>query len=191
LVVTYKRHQRSDILAAAVEAVLDEGLTKLTFGRLATRLEIADRTIVYYFPTKEDLLTGVLDALSLELFGVLEAAFGNSPLPADDLLRRAWPALTTARSDRVFRFYLEFLGLAAAKHDPYVHLAPPMFDAFVKWLKPKIAPPATKAKSTTKSFDANSAALVLLTTLDGLLLLRHVHGPRSATKAAKAMGVIG
>ena len=35
-----------------------DGLSNLTFGRLAKRLGMADRTIVYYFPTKADLIAG-------------------------------------------------------------------------------------------------------------------------------------
>ena len=52
LVAVGYRHRREDILAGAVEAVLDEGISQLTFGRLATRLDINDRTIVSYFPTR-------------------------------------------------------------------------------------------------------------------------------------------
>ena len=39
-----------------IDAVLDEGLSRLTFGRLAKRIGINDRSIVYYFPTKADLI---------------------------------------------------------------------------------------------------------------------------------------
>ena len=46
------KYDRNEILAAAVEAVADDGLSQLTFGRLAKRIGINDRSIVYYFPTK-------------------------------------------------------------------------------------------------------------------------------------------
>ena len=51
------KYNETEILDAAVQAALEDGLSRLTFGRLAKRLGIADRSIVYYFPTKADLLT--------------------------------------------------------------------------------------------------------------------------------------
>ena len=51
------KYDADELLAAAAEFVLDEGLSALTYGRLAQRLGIPDRSIVYYFPTKVDLVT--------------------------------------------------------------------------------------------------------------------------------------
>ena len=182
-IVGYKRHRRSEILDAAVEAVFDEGLNKLSFGRLASRLAIADRTIVYYFPTKEQLISEVSGQLAGELMSVLDTAFGPDPLPADDLLRRAWPALTTERADRVFRVFFEFVGLAAARAEPYFSLAPTILSAWAAWLQPKVATTARASVATAETY-------ALMAKLDGLLLLRHISGPDVAKKAARSLGVV-
>ena len=40
------RHTKEEILEGAVAAAFEDGLSQLTFGRLAKRLGINDRTIV-------------------------------------------------------------------------------------------------------------------------------------------------
>ena len=173
------KHRRSDLLDAAVEAVVDEGLGQLSFGRLAARLGIADRTVVYYFPTKEQLVTEVLAVLGAQLMTVLDDAFGREPLPPDELLRRAWPALTTDAADRVFRVFFECVGLSVAGIAPYADLTPALLDAWAAWLEPRVA----------AGDDARARTLALMAKLDGLLLLRHISGAEPAEAAARSLGV--
>lgn len=178
--VANKRHSRSEILDAAVAVATEEGLNQLSFGRIANRLAIPDRTVVYYFPTKEQLVGEVLGALSNELLAVLDAAFGSDPLPPDDLLRRAWPALTTPQADRVFAIFFEFIGLASARVEPYASSAPLLLNGWASWLGPRVA---------TTSPDKEGEVLGLLAKLDGLLLLRRIGGAEAAEQAAKSLGV--
>ena len=55
------RHSRQEILDGALATAMDDGLSQLTFGRVAKRLGINDRTVVYYFPTKDALITEVVE----------------------------------------------------------------------------------------------------------------------------------
>ena len=45
------RHTREDILDGALTVAFDDGLSQLTYGRVAKQLGISDRTVVYYFAT--------------------------------------------------------------------------------------------------------------------------------------------
>nr|NIR60097.1 helix-turn-helix transcriptional regulator [Gammaproteobacteria bacterium] len=54
------KHDKQEILEGALAAALEEGLSRLSFGRLAKRLGIHDRIVVYYFPTKHELVSAVL-----------------------------------------------------------------------------------------------------------------------------------
>ena len=47
------------MLAAAVDVARAEGLSSLSFGRVARQVGTNDRTVVYYFPTKADLIGAV------------------------------------------------------------------------------------------------------------------------------------
>ena len=191
------KHQQSDLLAAAVELVLDGGLAQLTFARIAARLGIADRTVVYYFRSKEELVAAVLAELGGLLMGLLADAFGTDPLPADELLRRAWPSLTTPEADAVFRVLFEMTGQAAARVEPYHTMAPALMEGWADWLAPHIAcptagNPATGPDPTADHLtaDKRAEALGVMARVDGLLLLRHTAGPELADRAAAALGAI-
>lgn len=177
------KYERSDILAAAVEAVLDEGLSRLTFGRLAKRMGINDRSIVYYFPTKHDLVVQTAFAVASDLQQALEEAFGDERLPADELLRRAWPVLGSPATDPVLAVFFEVVGLGAAGVSPFDELGPALIEGWVDWLTPRVL--------VDDPANAEATALGLLARLDGLLLLRHTVGPRAANRAAAALGVAG
>lgn len=74
---------RDRILAAAQESFGTRGYDVTSLDALASELGIRKQSILYYFASKEALLTAVIEQTSAELGGVLEAA----------LLRgeRGWP----------------------------------------------------------------------------------------------------
>jgi AcrR family transcriptional regulator len=176
------RHSREDLLAAAIDAVAEEGLTKLSFGRLAARLGIRDRTLVYYFPTKRDLLEAVIGSFAIQLQELLDDAFGPEPLPATELMARAWPALTTDEADRTFSVFFEFIGLAGAGLQPYAELAPVLVNAWIDWLVDRIDEP--------DPVDRLRRARTVVAQLDGLLLLRRTAGGEAAHDAAIEIGIV-
>lgn len=176
------RHTREEILDGALAAALDDGLSQLTFGRVAKRLGINDRTVVYYFPTKEALITEVVLSMGLRLQDTLAAAFTH---PADDhldLARAAWPVLADPDADRIFALFFEANGLATAGRPPYDSLVPQLVDAWIDWA-------ATFVTGSEDHRRAEAEATVAL--VDGLLLLRQLAGPASAARAARRLGISG
>jgi AcrR family transcriptional regulator len=174
------RHSRDELLAAAVELAAEEGLSCLTYGRLAKRVGISDRTVVYYFPTKDDLVRQVLLSFGARLQHLLDAAFGTDPLPPDELAARAWPLLTTPEADGTFAVFFELLGLASAGRSPYEELAPLLVESWIDWLEPHLAVEAAERRDR---------ALALVAVLDGLLLLRQISGSDASAAAARRLGI--
>jgi len=46
------RHTKEEILEGALAVAFADGLSQLTYGRVARRLGISDRIVVYYFPSR-------------------------------------------------------------------------------------------------------------------------------------------
>ncbi len=175
------KHSREDLLGAATALCIESGIGSLTFASVGQRLGISDRTVVYYFATKAELVTAVIEVLGAQLQDTLAHAFGDTPMSVGDLQRRAWPVLASPDSDPIFAVYFQVVGLASARSEPYVTLAPLLVDAWVDWIEPRIAA-ATAA-------ERRQQALAAVAVIDGLLLLRRICGARAANAAARELGL--
>lgn len=174
------RHTRNEILAGALATAFADGLSQLTYGRVAKRLGINDRTVVYYFPTKDDLIGEVLISMGVRLQEALAPAYGS---PASDhraLIRTAWPILATADNDPTFALFFEANGLAATGREPYRTLVNQLVGSWIDW---------TASLLDGTASDRRSEAEAAIALLDGLLLLRQLAGPESAARAACRMGI--
>lgn len=174
------RHSREDILEGALEVAFDAGLSQLTFGRVAKHLGISDRVVVYYFPSKDDLVAEVLTAMGVALQASLAPAFTVPAADHLELIAAAWPAVATPDADPVFALFFEALGLAATGRAPYTTVVPGLVDAWIDWAAARVDAPAERARA-----EAETAIAVL----DGLLLLRQVMGSEAADRAAWRLGI--
>ena len=176
-----RKHSREEILEGALQEALEEGVSRLSFGRVAKRLGIPDRTVVYYFPTKDDLVREVLGAMGAQLQEMLAPVFGGPPAESyEPLMRLAWPLLATPKADRLFSLFFEANGLAAAGREPYATLVPAFVEAWTTAVAGVMTGSAKKRRTEAE------AAIALL---DGLLLLRQLGGPAAADRAARRLGV--
>lgn len=175
------KHSREDMVAAVATVALRDGIAKLTYRNIAEELGISDRMVVYYFPTKEDIVMAAAVTLSAQMQVVLEQAFGNERQTPDVLLERAWPALKKKRADRTFQVFLELVGLSAAKIEPFDRITRVILDGWADWLAERIDAPIRD--------DRRRLALGVIARVDGLLLIRHGLSPTAADDAALALGL--
>lgn len=174
------KYSRDELLDGAVQCAIDEGLNRLTFGRLASRLGVSDRIVVYYFPTKQDLVVEVLGRLGSQMQAVLAAAFTATATDRETLAGAAYPLLASGSADPIFRLYFELCGLAAAGLEPFDQLASRLMSDWIGWLAEFFEGDANERR-------AEAEATVAL--IDGLLLLRHIVGASAADRAAAQLGI--
>jgi AcrR family transcriptional regulator len=170
------RHAKDELLAAAVQVAREEGLRQLSFGRVAKLAGTNDRTVVYYFPSKEQLVSAVLLAVSRDLEARLSAVGEQRRRGHVDLLEVAWPVLAHPDADAVFALFFEASGLAAAGTAPYDAIVPALVSAWLDWAEARLS-----GTGTVRRAEAEAAVAVL----DGLLLFRQLMGPVAAGRAAE------
>lgn len=173
------KHTKEEILDGALAAALDDGLSQLTFGRLAKRLGVSDRIIVYYFASKADLIRAVVDAMGVQLQTTLAPAFTSPARGHRELIARAWPLLAQPENDRIFALFFEVNGLAAVGREPYASLVPDLVEAWITWAATLMDAPSERRRA-----EAETAVAVI----DGLFLLRLLGGVDAAERAATALG---
>ncbi len=174
------KHTKAEILEGAVAAAFEDGLSQLTFGRLAKRLGISDRVVVYYFPTKDELISEVVLAMGVELQQTLAQAFVDPAADHLELIKAAWPVVASPDADPVFALFFEANGLAASGRDPYCTLVPTLVELWIAWLAEFI-----DGSPQEQRIEAETAIALI----DGLLLLRQLAGAEPADRAARRLGI--
>lgn len=173
------KHTKEEILQGALEAALEDGFSQLTFGRLAKRLGISDRVVVYYFPTKGDLIGEVIVAMGLLLQEALAPAFETLARDHREVVQRCWPLIASPENDRVFALFFEANGMAVVGREPYASLAPTLTAAWIEWI-------ANLLVDTSR--DKQAEAEAALTLIEGLSLVRLLAGPEAANRSAVILG---
>lgn len=175
------KYSREEMVAAVAAVAVRGGIAKLTYRNVAEELGTSDRMVVYYFPTKEDLVMAAVTALSTEMQALLEQAFGNKRRLPDDLLERAWPVFKKKSADRIFQLFLELVGMSAGKAAPYGEISRMILNGWADWLAERVDAPTPQER--------RRMALGVMARVDGLLLLRHVLSSTAANDAAIALRV--
>ena len=175
------RHSANEINEAVIAVALQHGIAALTYRKVAEHLGISDRMVVYYLPTKADLVQSATTALAASLQQLLARAFGDEPNSPNGLLAAAWPVFTTPDADRATAIFLEIVGLAAAATDPYPQIAKAVVADWVDWVAPRVDAPTPAAR--------RQDALGIIARIEGLLVIRHTLGAHAAKNAARALAI--
>ncbi len=85
MIVTRRANTRASILEASVDLFGSRGFGATSLDDIAGKVGVAKQTLLYWFPSKDELLDAVLAQTALELAAVIEAAVRAAP---DDPLAR-------------------------------------------------------------------------------------------------------
>lgn len=79
VVPEYKEDAKRRIIAAAIEVLAERGCERTTIDDVAKNIGVTKGAVYWYFPSKEDLMTAVLDSLQGEIRQVTFESFYNKP----------------------------------------------------------------------------------------------------------------
>lgn len=77
--VTRKGTTRASILEASVDLFGSRGFSAVSLDEIAGVVGVAKQTVLYWFPSKDELLDAVLEQTAAELAAVIEAAVRAAP----------------------------------------------------------------------------------------------------------------
>jgi AcrR family transcriptional regulator len=171
--------QREAFLAGTVAHMLRHGVATLSLRPLAAELGTSDRMLLYYFGTREQLLTAALDEVGRQLRAALVEALPPVRVPPAQLVLQAWTVLQDPGAEPHLRLYLEVSGLTVRGRTPFRSAAGAVARAWLGWVAERLdVAPEQRA----------AAAAGVLGVLDGLLLLRFVVDAEHADAAAGWLG---
>ena len=101
------QHRRGEVLAAAMEHALDEGLDDLSLRKVARSAGVSHATLVHHFSSKDRLVAEIVDR-------VLSETLSLPDMPRDhpDPLRAIWRRATDRNSRRYVRLFVAITGQA-------------------------------------------------------------------------------
>jgi len=169
--------RRSEILKTCYDIVGVEGLESLHARTVATKMGMNHATIHYYFPKRQDLLTGVAD-YALEQFRADRAKFYEGLQTADDRVEGEL-ALAEAYCKKQSRFAKVLIGLYSASVE-HADLKKQVLAIYTEWVN-SLTPVLSKAK-TKKGSPYNDPEL-LAATLFGFMVTAHLTNNKFDAKA--------
>ena len=118
---THKKTEkrRSEIVEAAVSHLVAYGFQQSGLRAIAKSVGISDRMIMYYFETKEDLISAALELIGESLANGMDAAVPQDNMTAGQLLHALSKALQTEEVRSIMQLWFEIIGLAMRGEEPY------------------------------------------------------------------------
>jgi AcrR family transcriptional regulator len=162
--------RRAQLLGAAVDYAVENGLADLTLRPLADALGVMPNTLVHHFGSKEELLSEILNGVRDRL-RAMRAEMEKDPERAP--LEGVWEWTSSPERLAFFRSFFEAYGLALHQPERYG----PFLDRVVSdWLADAERAQLTPAQATLE-----------LAVLRGLLLDLLTTGERERVEAALAL----
>ncbi len=112
-------NRRLEIIAAAATHLVDHGFQNSGLRAIAKSAGISDRMIMYYFETKEELVSEALSLIGESLADGMDKSVPNGNLSPRQLLDELSDALKSEEVQAALRLWFEIVGLAMRGQQPY------------------------------------------------------------------------
>ena len=115
--------RRQEIIQAAAVHLIEHGLHDSGLRAIARSAGLSDRMIMYYFATKEELVSEALVLIGESLADGMGAAVPNGNATAKQILDALTETLQSDDVQAIMRLWFEIIGLAMRGQQPYLRTA--------------------------------------------------------------------
>ena len=170
-----KKPEKAELLQALAEHVLEHGLNTASLRPMAAAANTSDRMLIYYFGSKENLISDLLTHLAAQMATGLDAAIPARRVANEaELLNTVCELMRSDAFAPYVRVWLDILSAAGQGSDAHRQTGGEIIDIFIAWLALRLPGGA----------DAAPAALIKI---EGALVLDAV-GRTQITDQALARG---
>lgn len=156
--------RRAELLERIVDYVYAHGVSQLSLRPLGEAVGCSPRLLLYFFSSKEDLITEVLAAAGARQRALVNRLkFEHASTPGQ-VCREIWRSISAPKSEALFRLFFEVYGLALQDRKRYANF---LKRVVADWLR-FIAEPLLQAGCPKA--DAEAYATVILAGYRGFLL---------------------
>ena len=126
------QHRRPELLAAAVEYILERGIAELSLRPMARELGVTHATLLRHFGTKEALVMEVVNSIREDLLDQLVRSPGDRvPDTPGRAMWAAWRQLSEPSERRQFVLLFELVAMHARDPSRFGSLAPMLVTDFL------------------------------------------------------------
>ena len=155
--VTVKKAQ---IIQRATQHMIEQGLSDVGLRTLAKVAGTSDRMLIYYFETKDALISEALHAIAENLARQLDSVLGQHQRSAETLLAELLRLSHSPQFMLVIRLWFEAVGLAARGQEPYAANAAAIANNWLQWIQSRL------------EHSQKEEAMALFAELEGRLMIK-------------------
>jgi AcrR family transcriptional regulator len=160
---TVDERRRVELLDRIVDYVLSSGLADLSLRPLAKAVGSSPRVLLYYFGSKEELVTEILVRAGERQRDVF-AKLPKNPQSYEETLRAAWKIVSAPEREPIFRLFFETYGLALQNRKRFARFLDRVVENWLAYLEA----PAIRNGYSRK--DARALATVMIAGFRGFML---------------------
>lgn len=134
--------KKAALLQPVLDHLLERGLHESGLRALAERAGTSDRMLIYYFGTKDALITAALALLAEQLTLALEPTLGRARLPPDEVEALLLAQLTQPHFTPAIALFFEVAAQAARGVSPYPAAAAALQLRLLHWIDARLDAPA-------------------------------------------------
>ena len=135
---TKSDRRRAEIVESVTKHLLERGLRSSGIRALAKSADTSDRMLMYYFGTKENLITEVVTAAAEGLSLRLNEMVPGNNLSGKQLINTVVDAAEAPEVKPLLRFFFEMVGRAMRDEPPYKLVSVNMLDLWQLWVESKL-----------------------------------------------------